>query len=98
MDWTLTILSFPADIVVGFTHALVQNPHHRVAGSSKRLGTGSKRLAGVLPVIRTSIMRGLSSVKGCSHGAIQTAISYSQLMSSTGFSFVVAIASCEHLH
>ena len=95
MDCTLTIFSFLTDIIVRFTHTLVQSPHHRVAGSSKRLGTGSERLAGVCPVIRTSIMRGLSSVKGWSHFAIATAIYFSQLMR---FSLVVAIASCQPLH
>ena len=74
MAWTLTIVSFLADIIVGFTHALVQSPHHRVAGSSKRLGTGSKRLAGVRPVIWIFVMRGQPSFKGCSQGAIASAI------------------------
>ena len=37
-------------------------------------------------------------IKGCSHGKIATAIYFSQLMNSMGFSVHVAIASCEHLH
>ena len=98
MDCTLTIFPFLADITVRLTHALVQSPHHRVAGSSKCLGTGSERVAGVRPEIRISVIRGQPSVKGCSHSAIATAICFSQLMSSMGFSLVVTVASCEHLH
>ena len=38
------------------------------------------------------------SVKGCSHGLIASAIHFSQLMGCMGFSVVVAITPCEHLH
>ena len=34
--------------------------------------------------------------KGCSHGAIETAIYFSQLIGCMGFSVVVIIAPCEH--
>ena len=37
------------------------------------------------------------SVKSCSHGAIATAIYFSQLIDSMGFSFVVLIVPHEHL-
>ena len=38
------------------------------------------------------------SVKDCSHGLIASAIYFSQLMGCMGFSVVVAITPCEHLH
>ena len=39
-----------------------------------------------------------TTVKGFSHGAIATEIYFTQLMGCVGFSVVVAIAPCEHLH
>ena len=67
MDLTLTVFSFLTNVIERITHALVQSPHYRVAGSSKRLGTGSERLAGVRPVIRISVMRDQPSDRDRSH-------------------------------
>ena len=38
------------------------------------------------------------ALMGCSHGAITTSVYLSQLMSCMGFSPIVGIAPCEHLH
>ena len=37
-------------------------------------------------------------VKACSHGAITTSIHLSQLMGYVGFSVIVEITLCKHLH
>ena len=52
----------------------------------------------LLRACNTSASAHWHCTKSCLHGTIATAINCSQLMGSMGFSVIVAVAPCEHLH